>query len=168
MSHPICGVIFSCKICHREFLSYNNLMLFFREFFHTSETPFNEWQEDCSKCTHKICCSVFDIIDEKDQWRHNTTVKEAGIHCTHLGTDGKCTIYDTRQDYPWFRACRFYSCHNIGPTLSKWLEKNDIPFNGDPRLGHILEFLQMHRHHMDITEHLERHTSIEALYNSTF
>ena len=83
------------------------------------QTPEN----DCRACQSKICCLVFHICDSKKR-----IVKPSWEFCNHLESNGGCSIYNNRHQYPGFSfSCAQYTCHGIGPLLDEWLREKSIP-----------------------------------------
>ncbi len=82
--------------------------------------------DECSKCIWRLCCTVYSICSTSNQWRDSQVIKEWGIPCTHISW-WDCDIYTTRDATSGYSEnCNTYTCNNIWPIFSKWLDENDI------------------------------------------
>lgn len=85
------------------------------------------WRDNCGECSQKICCTIFEIVDEKNQWRDITVIKSGGKTCDHLTESWECCIYKERIHHRGYaKSCHNFSCSGIGPILDRWTIKNNI------------------------------------------
>lgn len=85
------------------------------------------WRDNCGECSQKICCTIFDIVDEKNQWRDITVIKSGGKTCDHLAESWECSIYKERIHHRGYaKSCHNFSCSGIGPILDRWTIRNNV------------------------------------------
>ncbi len=127
--------------------------------------------DECARCTEKICCVVFDIFAQGSR-----IIKSWGKKCEHMDTDGQCCIHWERTYHHGYKEnCIHYSCKNIGPVLSDWINRNWYSVVEDSLyISHILPLLsgfvtrtwsQEDRYEFIREVILEKYRSIEALFN---
>lgn len=68
--------------------------------------PFTS-ETHCEKCRHKICCVVFDVMNDRGQGRFQEKIKNGGEKCKNLDENGNCRIYHNRHN-----ACHNYHCYD--------------------------------------------------------
>ncbi len=89
--------------------------------------PGNGTSDECSQCRHRICCTVYAIHSSQDQWRKEIVIKKQWDSCEHMCENWGCGIYTERHNHPWYQEeCILYTCHNIWPILSWWIDENLI------------------------------------------
>lgn len=90
------------------------------------------WRDNCGECSQKICCTIFDIVDEKNQWRDITVIKSGGKTCDHLAESWECSIYKERIHHRGYaKSCHNFSCSGIGPLIDRWTIRNNINIRVD-------------------------------------
>ncbi|MBX7540833.1 hypothetical protein [Qipengyuania sphaerica] len=82
--------------------------------------PLLEERSDCSRCA-ALCCIAYPSEDMPGF----SASKEAGEKCPKLGKDGRCTIYETREE-EGFAGCVRYECFGAGQHVTETL------FGGGP------------------------------------
>lgn len=97
-----------------------------------------ETRADCSRCA-ALCCIAYPSEDVPGF----SAVKAAGEPCPKLGGDGRCTIYDRREE-EGFSGCIRYECFGAGQQVVQTLFEGQ-DWRDDPALrGPLVEtFLAM-------------------------